>query len=319
MVTTSTSMAALQESLSLEPKYIPVLRLLQASQDAQEVTVGVRDGTAHVLRCLKVWFDLPSDVLCIAVNVMDRFLTSMKVKARHMACISVAAFQIACRYIMTNRVPDSADILAISQSNCTPGDLSRMEQVITSKLGISYNSSPVTVAIFLRIFHDLLKEGGNELYSSVMHEAEIWTLTEVISCDAGCSNFRPSEVALVLLCSLFDSGIASLNPPPPASTVLSIVAYFAHLQKLCQIPELKFYECHSAVLTALNWYHARTTLPNKQRLVWKLSNRTLKKLRPTERHVFTLPTIDEHGQLQLPTKMFRSYGSTSSEEGWSSE
>ncbi|KAF6205791.1 hypothetical protein GE061_019965 [Apolygus lucorum] len=313
------SLAQLEEALSLEPKYLPVLQLPSHSPDGQEVTVGVRDGTAHVLRCLKVWYDLPSDVLCVAANVMDRFLTKMKVKSRHMACISVAAFQIACRYSPIGNKPDSNEILALSQSNCTAGDLSRMEGVISSKLGISYDSAPVTVAVFLRIFHDLLLsiDGPDQLYSSVVKNSEMWQLVEVIACDAACSNFRPSELALVLLCSLFDSGIAALSPPPAAPSVLAIVSYFAHLQKLCQISELKFYGCHSVVVSALNWYHAQLKLPNKQRLVWKLSNRTMKRLRPTDKLVFTLPTIDEHGQLQLPPRMFRSSGSTSSDDGWS--
>jgi hypothetical protein len=49
------------------------------TQDPTEITNGIRDGSAHVLRCLKVWYDLPSDVLFVAINLMDRFLTKMKV------------------------------------------------------------------------------------------------------------------------------------------------------------------------------------------------------------------------------------------------
>jgi cyclin G2 len=53
--------------------------VLVSTQDPTEITTGIRDGSAHVLRCLKVWYDLPSDVLFIAINLMDRFLTKMKV------------------------------------------------------------------------------------------------------------------------------------------------------------------------------------------------------------------------------------------------
>lgn len=41
-------------------------------QQNGEVTTGARDGAAHVLRCLKVWFDLPADVLINAINLFDR-------------------------------------------------------------------------------------------------------------------------------------------------------------------------------------------------------------------------------------------------------
>ena len=43
------------------------------------ITSGMRDGSSHVLRCLKVWYDLPSDVFFGAVSSIDRFLAKMKV------------------------------------------------------------------------------------------------------------------------------------------------------------------------------------------------------------------------------------------------
>ena len=46
---------------------------------AGSITSGMRDGSAHVLRCLKVWYDLPSDVLFNAISSIDRFLAKMKV------------------------------------------------------------------------------------------------------------------------------------------------------------------------------------------------------------------------------------------------
>lgn len=69
----------LQEALTLEPKFQPHLELPESSDDPGEITAGIRDGSAHVLRCLKVWYDLPSDVLFVAINLMDRFLTKMMV------------------------------------------------------------------------------------------------------------------------------------------------------------------------------------------------------------------------------------------------
>ena len=43
----------------------------------------MRDGSAHVLRCLKVWYDLPADVFFSAVSSIDRFLAKMKVSGIH--------------------------------------------------------------------------------------------------------------------------------------------------------------------------------------------------------------------------------------------
>ena len=43
------------------------------------ISPGMRDGSSHVLRCLKVWYDLPSDVFHTAVSNIDTFLAKMKV------------------------------------------------------------------------------------------------------------------------------------------------------------------------------------------------------------------------------------------------
>ena len=47
------------------------------------ISPGMRDGSAHVLRCLKVWYDLPSDVFHTALANIDTFLAKMKVSRQH--------------------------------------------------------------------------------------------------------------------------------------------------------------------------------------------------------------------------------------------
>lgn len=79
-----------------------------------EITIGTRDGAAHVLRCLKVWYDLPSDVLFTAINLVDRFLTKMTVRPKHMACISVGSFHLAIQQLGLPTI-DTEDLVAISQ------------------------------------------------------------------------------------------------------------------------------------------------------------------------------------------------------------
>ncbi|KAL4705095.1 hypothetical protein ACJJTC_002743 [Scirpophaga incertulas] len=61
--------ATLNEYLLLEHKFQPRLCLPDDSElQKGEVTVGARDGAVHVLRCLKVWFDLPAAVVIHAVK-----------------------------------------------------------------------------------------------------------------------------------------------------------------------------------------------------------------------------------------------------------
>merc|ERR1712038_1704757 len=105
----------------------------------------MRDGSSHVLRCLKVWYDLPSDVFFGAVSSIDRFLTKMKAQPKHLSCIAVSAFHLACRHYKAFEeggggkhipVPAPADLVTISQSRCTPSDLLRMQAILVSKLDL---------------------------------------------------------------------------------------------------------------------------------------------------------------------------------------
>lgn len=68
----------------------------------------MRDGAAHVLRCLKVWYDLPSSVLLAGLNLMDRFMSRMKARPKHLSCIAISSFHLAaCQWV--ERVKQSSN------------------------------------------------------------------------------------------------------------------------------------------------------------------------------------------------------------------
>lgn len=69
----------LEKLLKLEEKYKPNLLIAYLDQQPGEVALSARDGAVQVMRYLKVWFDLPSNVYFTAVSLLDRFLTRMKV------------------------------------------------------------------------------------------------------------------------------------------------------------------------------------------------------------------------------------------------
>jgi cyclin G2 len=87
-------------------------------------------------------------------------------------------------------------------------------------------------------------------------------------------------------------------------TMFIILAALSFTVEFCvQIPDSSFFCCHEVVLLILARYNAQCQMPHRQRLVWKLSQRTLRYLRPTDKLTSIMPTIDEHGQLQMPTRI----------------
>ena len=262
-----------------------------------EITIGARDGAAHVLRCLKVWYELPTDVLFAAINLVDRFLAKMKVRPKHLACISVGSLYLAAEQLLATKM-NTEDLALISQCRCTAGDLERMAGIIANKLGVQPGTAPVTALTFIRLFYQLFRNAAYELgleefYEKSISLAELEQRIEVLACDANCSSIRPCELALVLICTQMDSHASGVVN----QQISGLVDYAIEVQKLARIPDQTFFQSHAAVVAILARYNnSQHKMPYKQRLVWKLSSRTMRVLRPSNRMTSYLPTIDEHNQ-----------------------
>ncbi|XP_052889908.1 cyclin G [Anopheles moucheti] len=314
-------MAKLSELLALEPKYQPNLYLPQQSVNG-EITIGTRDGAAHVLRCLKVWYELPNDVLFAAINLVDRFLTKMKVRPKHMACISVSSFHLAVQQL-SMPIIDTEDLIAISQCRCTSRDLVRMADIVANKLGVQMNLAPVTALSFIRLFYYIFEKAANalglsEIFKSAISLADLEMRLEILACDASCASIRPSELALVMIFTQMDVYVsANKDNGLVHQQIHDLVDYAIQLQKFCRIPDSSFLYSHSIVTKILSLYNGQHKIPYKQRLVWKLSSRTMRVLRPTDKLTSYLPTIAEHhhthGHMSNNNLRFRT-GSVSSED-----
>merc|ERR1711915_1120887 len=88
------------------------------------------------------------------------------------------------------------------------------------------------------------------------------------------------------------------------------------MQRLCRIPDSSFFHSHKTVAIILSQYNGQSKMPYKQRLVWKLSSRTLRVLRPTDKLTSYLPTIEEHNSSTVTNNNLRiRTGSVSSDDG----
>ncbi|XP_061400033.1 cyclin G [Musca vetustissima] len=286
----------LKEYDALQDKYHTVLLLPKESR--REVTAGGRDGSAYVLRCLKIWYELPSDVLFSAMSLVDRFLDRMAVKPKHMACMSVASFHLAIKQLNLKPIP-AEDLVTISQCGCTAGDLERMAGVIANKLGVQMGHAPITSVSYLRIyyalFYNLAKEIGGqffEFYKQLIKLEELENRLEILLCDVKTTVITPSTLALVLICLHLDFHIKE-SYTRGSPELKHVFEYILFLQQYMRIPDRVFTCGFSIVSGILSHYNGQNKQPYKQRLVWKLSSRTLRVLRPTNRFSTDLPTIDE--------------------------
>lgn len=259
-----------------------------------------------MLRCLKVWYDLPSDVFHTALANIDTFLAKMKAQPKHLSCIAVSSFHLACSQVQeklqeTPRspafiIPDPGDLVTISQSRCSASDLLRMEAILANKLDNKQQQGvpavPVTPLSLLRLMMAVSRAAAARLEISPAPPAtpppHLLHQLEILVCDSSTLKFRPCEVALALLCTEFQRQCGDHPDTTPA-----LMGFVSELQKYCNISASEFCTVLGQVVSILDKYNAAGQVPHRQRLVWKLSNRTLKQLRPTDRLRPTLPRICE--------------------------
>ncbi|XP_071444677.1 uncharacterized protein CycG [Hetaerina americana] len=149
-----------EKALNLESSFPTCLRMPSVSKSPEEITLAMRNGCTQVLRCLKVWYDLPSEVLFLATAHLDHFLSRMKVRPKHLSVIALSCFHLSSRQVACEEhsefllrghqsgspinIPDPRDLLIISQCRCSLGDLSRMEAIVAEKLSLSSSQGKMT-------------------------------------------------------------------------------------------------------------------------------------------------------------------------------
>ena len=228
------ALARLNTALASEARHTSLGGSANKVKVSGGITCGMRDGSAHVLRCLKVWYDLPSDVFFNAVSHIDRFLAKMRAQPKHLSCIAVSAFHLACRQYRLWQakeestqeklidIPEPSDLVTISQSRCSPSDLLRMQNILITKLELNdlkeednkeeeeekpKYEKPVTSLDFLRLMYALSATASEHLgiltevfksndnsNTGMEPPAHLVYQLEILTCNSLTLAYRPAEV-----------------------------------------------------------------------------------------------------------------------------
>lgn len=100
-------------------------------------------------------------------------------------------------------------------------------------------TSAVTGLTFIRLFYHIFRHAAKELELSAFYDTAI-TLSdleqrmEILACDASCVSIRPSELALVMLCTQLDASVSKLNVGTQQQ-ISGLVDYAIQMQKLCRV------------------------------------------------------------------------------------
>lgn len=184
----------LKALLDVESRYQPKLsglRLIEGSQDnGLRMTTRLRELEVKDLLSLTRFFGFCSETFSLAISLLDRFLSVMKVctqpswvtvftllcsflkyilkksswllflwqiQPKHLSCVGLCCFYIAVKSSEEEKnVPLANDLIRISQNKFTVSDMIRMEKIIMEKL--FWKVKAPTALRFLRLFHSHIQE-----------------------------------------------------------------------------------------------------------------------------------------------------------------
>ena len=179
----------------------------------------------------------------------------MKAQPKHLSCIAVAAFHLACLQHQKLQVeqqkdaqhvvlvPEPLDLVNISQSRCSPSDLLRMRDILATKLETNPGAGPeqpITALTMLRLMFNVSRAAANHLgLKDLLPETslpdQLLHQLEILACDSLTLQHRPAEVALALLATNFQQ---RATREPGHSTAL--MGFISELQKYCNVSGIFF-------------------------------------------------------------------------------
>ncbi|ERE87460.1 cyclin-G1-like protein [Cricetulus griseus] len=123
----------LEQESGCQPKVCGLKLIDSAYDNGLRMTARLRDFEVKDLLSLTQFFGFHTEMFSLGVNLLDRFLSKMKVK--HPGCVGLSCFYLAEKSIEEERiVPLATDLIRIIQCRITVSDLMRMEKIVLEKV-----------------------------------------------------------------------------------------------------------------------------------------------------------------------------------------
>jgi len=269
-----------------QPKLSGLRLIEQANDNGLRMTARLREFEVRDLLFLTRFFGFSSETFSLAVNLLDRFISVMKIQPKHLSCVGLCCFYIAVKSTEEERsVPMANDLIRISQKRFTMSDMMRMEKIIMEKL--YWKVKAPTALHFLRLFHGHIQEQLDGDSKNILNLERLEAQLKACHCSFVFSKVKPSLLALALL-----SLEAQEQHDPEHADEISLA-----LLSLQQHLSIKDGDLVCMRELARKWLIEYTTTkcskPHGQRPRWIISGRTARQLKHSYYKIAHLPTIPE--------------------------
>ncbi|CAN9514895.1 unnamed protein product [Ophioblennius macclurei] len=280
----------LKAMLDVEGRYQPKLGGLRVIESAQDnglrMTTRLREMEVKDLLSLTRFFGFSSETFSLAISLLDRFLSAMKIQPKHLSCVGLCCFYIAIKSTEEERnVPLANDLIRISQNRFTVSDMMRMEKIIMEKL--YWKVKAPTALRFLRLFHSHVQEQLDAESKKILSLERLEAQLKACHCSFVFTKIKPSLLAMALLC--FEA--QEQHDPEHVDEVSEVLR---SLQQQLNIKDGDLVCVRELVGKCLDEYATtKCYKPNGQRLRWVISGRTARQLKHSYYKIAHLPTIPE--------------------------
>lgn len=166
--------------------------------DTEFVKTNERDEMVSFLQevCDRPDMSLSAETFALFVSLLDRILSTYKVKSDYLECLSVACLYIACKVKEDDeRISITSDFLLDCESKCSIAELLRMEKMVLKKFDWSVNDT--TSVDFLHIFYALLVneyKKVEELIKNSENSKQVWKIVDNKKCNSDDGWHVPADL-----------------------------------------------------------------------------------------------------------------------------
>jgi len=170
-----------------------------------EVNSSQRNHASSWLRKVAVSMHFGIDTYALSVDLLDRFLATLKVRPKFLECLAVGCLYIAAKCKEEDdTIPITPEFVIDCNASCTANELLRMERLILEKF--DWFADFVTSIDFLQLYFALLlhtfgSQNGGEENQSALVEKYVDLELKLASClqHHRLALFKPRILALALI------------------------------------------------------------------------------------------------------------------------
>lgn len=175
-----------------------------------DIVPALRDKVVRWLWLLNQDFEYLPETFALAVNILDRLLSLVKVKSKYLKCIAITSYFLAIKLLEEDEnIQPLKEVVRVSDCGCSESDVLRMERVIVTKL--NWDLQNPTALTFLQLFHSLVFSNSANLLRDMAPSHHLQSLTTKLEdciCKHRFTQFKSSVLSLALL----SEDLESLSP-----------------------------------------------------------------------------------------------------------